>query len=198
MEYNISDVGKRVKKRRKELGLTQKTFIDLLREKGIKIGRNTLSAFENGGQIDLDIYRLKAMSEILSCDIGFLIGEYDECKTKDAQGVRAYTGLSASSIELLSKLSEDPEGAEIIQEIDRLILDRRVIRRLHTVSVVSAGIIHSDINADNISPLRGMLEVALLDLNTQVQQYAHDTLNAEKALNMLSNAEMPKRIDSLY
>ena len=46
--YDYSKIGERIKDERKKNGLTQDELINSLRDKQIAVGRNTLSAMENG------------------------------------------------------------------------------------------------------------------------------------------------------
>ncbi len=162
----------------------------------MELKEDTLKKWETG-ENQVSILWLPAICEIAGCDYSFLFGE-SECRTRDLQGVVDFTGLSAEAIELLSGLSNDPDGIEIVREIDSLINDRRIIRRLHDVRKVSEGIIHSAPSLDSISALRGMLEIALLDLSTQVHVYASDSLNAEEAKSKLSRMEKPERKKWVY
>ena len=72
----------------------------------VPISRNTISGIENGveGKFSLDL--LLACCKLFNCDIGYLLGEYGDCKTRDEQFILDETGLSAQSVErLLSKFS---------------------------------------------------------------------------------------------
>jgi transcriptional regulator with XRE-family HTH domain len=95
-QVNWEEVGKRIKKARKELGLSQEDFAAQQ-----YIERKSLSRWENGHPISID--GLLCLCQGLKCDIGYLIGEYD-CKTKEATDIQKEIGLSEKSINNLSFL----------------------------------------------------------------------------------------------
>ena len=106
MKYNFQEIGERIRKLRKEKYKNQEDFGDALREMDVPISRNTISGIENGveGKFSLDL--LLACCKLFNCDIGYLLGEYGDCKTRDEQFILDETGLSAQSVErLLSKFS---------------------------------------------------------------------------------------------
>ena len=79
MEYNFKEIGERIREKRKSLNYNnQDDFLELLKEKGVYIGRNTLSKIENGSlpPEKFTISVMTAMCEIFNCDIGHLLGEY--------------------------------------------------------------------------------------------------------------------------
>ena len=158
----------------------------------------TLQKYENEKSTTVPtVDTLMKICEYLNCDPDYLLG-YHDGKTWGAQQVMEYTGLSVEAVELLSSLTNDPIGHEIIQIINSLILDRRIVRRLYDIKMISDGIMHSKITGENVNSIRGMLDVGLSRLNAQTQQYAYDTLNAEKALNVLTAAEESKRNNLVY
>lgn len=106
MKYNFQEIGERIRKLRKGKYKNQEDFGDALREMDVPISRNTISGIENGveGKFSLDL--LLACCKLFNCDIGYLLGEYGDCKTRDEQFILDETGLSAQSVErLLSKFS---------------------------------------------------------------------------------------------
>ncbi len=206
MQKFLESFPARVKARRAELKLTQEELAILvwpeifsdanMSEKARDTKRKCIVGYENGKfPKDPDVYF--RLCEALHCDIGYLFGER-ECSTKEIQGVKDYTGLSAESIELLSKLNNDPEGVEIVHEIDGLILDRRVIRCLHDIRIIVSGIMRSEITDKNASSIRAMLEVAILKLSTLSNLYAYDELNAESAMNRLNAAGTKEKTNLIY
>ena len=110
MEYNYTKIGERIKELRKEKGWNQATLIEKLSCK-TAIGRNTLSAIENGNAKHFELTLLTAMCELFNCNIGYLLCEYDDCKTYDNQLVHDYTGLSQDTIFNLREIASVPESA---------------------------------------------------------------------------------------
>jgi len=60
----IYEIGSRVAKRRKEMGLTQQELCDY-----VKISRATLSGFENGGKIGLSLVKLGILLDRLGLEV---------------------------------------------------------------------------------------------------------------------------------
>lgn len=82
MKYNYKGIGSRISKERKAAGFkSQQAFIDYLHQKyGYSIGRNTLSAIENGKTGHYDCELLYILCDIFNCEMWYLLCEY-ECKT---------------------------------------------------------------------------------------------------------------------
>lgn len=102
MKYNFLEIGKRIRDERKKVA-NQETFIDMLAEYGVHIGRNTLSDIENGKCADcLRVDFLAACCDIFSCDMGFLLCDPNyTCRKRDASEIEAMTGLSENAIRTL-------------------------------------------------------------------------------------------------
>lgn len=104
MKYNYVEIGERIRKERLKNGWSQDVFIEKLSDYGAKIGRNTLSNIESG--IDkaknLKLNVLVAMSELFDCEIGYLLGEYNQ-KTKEEQIITNEINLSHKSIVYLKE-----------------------------------------------------------------------------------------------
>lgn len=100
MKYSYKEIGERIIAKRKELGYNQYEFIDILDTKyNIKIGRNTLSKIENGDmppqKISMALFI--AMCDIFNCDIGYLLGEYNE-RTRNEKIIQEEIHLSNKAI----------------------------------------------------------------------------------------------------
>jgi transcriptional regulator with XRE-family HTH domain len=136
MNYNLIEIGKRIKDERRKLDPSdprfkdaiieikrKKTFIsqtdlmNILSENyGItrRTNRNIISALENGkplgGELDLDT--LMAMSDIFKCDIGYLLGEYST-RTREAADIQGLTGFSDLAAENLMVICGAPENGPL-------------------------------------------------------------------------------------
>lgn len=117
MEYNYEAIGKRIKELRKEKKWSQDQLIEVLQNK-VPIGRNTLSAIENGNAKHFELSLLTSLCEIFECEMGYLLCEYS-CKTRVSTDIHALTGLSESAIGTLRNLTENE-----ITFLDRLLEDR--------------------------------------------------------------------------
>ena len=124
MEYNFVKIGDRIRQMRKEKFGNQEDFIEALGEKGVPIGRNKISAIENGEQSQFTLPFLLACCNLFNCDMGHLLGEYN-CKTRDMQFIHDETGLSEESISLLKSGKKWGLGQENAKVIDKLLHDYR-------------------------------------------------------------------------
>ncbi len=96
MDYNLKIMGERIKTQRKELGLSQFELSGML-----SCDRGVLGKYEKGERIPpLDL--LFRMCEKFDCELGYLLGEYDE-KTRTNTDICKETGLNETAISLLKK-----------------------------------------------------------------------------------------------
>ena len=88
------DIGKRIRKRREELGIRQEDIIGL--------GRSTISNYENGKISDskLKVSQLLKLCDALQCDPDFLLC-FDDYENRDMRFIGRQTGLSAEALKLL-------------------------------------------------------------------------------------------------
>lgn len=105
-EYSFEAIGKQIAKERKQRKISQDGFIELLNQRGISIGRNRLSAIENGKDSSFSLNELFSICDIFQCDAGFLLGEYEE-KTQDKHFIHQQTGLTETAIDFLRPHSQD-------------------------------------------------------------------------------------------
>lgn len=97
---------------RENIGLSQLSCSEKL-----GISRDTLSKWENDHRKP-DIDELKTMCELFDCDADYLLGNIDE-RSHDTRKMMNKTGLSESSIELLSRwnVEASPQVAKVIDFI---------------------------------------------------------------------------------
>lgn len=99
MKYDFAEIGNRVRTLRKKQYGSQDDFIEALNNQcSLRISRNTISAIENGNEGSFSLDFLLAACTLFECDMGYLLGEYGECKTRDEQFIHNQTGLSEKSI----------------------------------------------------------------------------------------------------
>lgn len=130
MEYDYAKIGERIRVLRKDKDLSQDALIDELAKKNIKIGRNTLSAIENGNAQKCELSLLKALSEIFRCDIGHILCEY-EGPTPELGYIQKYTGLSLNSVETLHELTTKEESIQnVTYKVINSLLDWILLEQL--------------------------------------------------------------------
>ncbi|MCI9602102.1 MAG: helix-turn-helix transcriptional regulator [Lachnospiraceae bacterium] len=103
MKYNYKKIGRRIKETRKAKGFSQERLMNALRDNQIPVGRNTLSAMENGVFESFSFQVLSGIATLCDCEIGYLLCEYD-CKTFDNSQIYKKTGLSDNAINGLQLL----------------------------------------------------------------------------------------------
>ena len=110
MEYSLKLIGKTIAQARKSKGWSQDRLIEELSMLGVAIGRNRLSAIEQGKETKepIGVDFLLAICKLLDMDIGHLFGEYRE-KTREVYEISAFTGLSEASINTLHQLATLPD-----------------------------------------------------------------------------------------
>lgn len=112
MKYNYVEIGKRIREERTAKKWSQDKLCD-----EVKISRNTLSALENGEPKKLDFQVLLDLCNLFDCEMGYLLCEYDECKTRDDQFIFEQTGLKRESINVLKEINSDPKNYSHIVEL---------------------------------------------------------------------------------
>ena len=98
----LKSIGKRIKDNRKRLGLTQKELLEkvYLSEKSVA----SLRKWENGERLP-DLDTLARMAEVFECDIGYLLGDYDEANFPTHK-ICELTGLSEPAVSRLCRMEE--------------------------------------------------------------------------------------------
>lgn len=113
--YNPILLGERIRKARKEAGLTQAQFAHALNmsEESLK----TIGRWEKGEQTPkLDV--LMKMCEIFGCEAGYLLGEFS-LPTRDETDIQEATGLSQKAIDKLLEMRQ--KNANIFPYLDQII-----------------------------------------------------------------------------
>lgn len=111
MEYNFQEIGDRIRNLRKASKKNQDDLVDALREVGAPTSRNTISGIENGDGDKLSLEILLGCCRLFGCDMGYLMGEYGDCKTRDNQFIHDQTGLSEKSIKRMVSSAGDCQNA---------------------------------------------------------------------------------------
>ena len=111
MNYNLKIIGGRIKTQRKELGLSQDALSEIL-----NCDRGVLGKYEKGERIpplDLLLY----MCDKFDCDLGYLLGEYEE-KTRVNADICKETGLDEEAIVFLKKMLSYKIGDSFSSPVD--------------------------------------------------------------------------------
>lgn len=77
MEYDLNNMGSRIRERREAKGLTQDDIVNI-----VGVGKTTISAYENG-KVDISISRLVDLANVLETTVSYLIGETDDPRPKE-------------------------------------------------------------------------------------------------------------------
>ena len=152
MKYNYVNIGERIKAERKRHHWTQEMLIEILNhQQNCAVGRNTLSAIENGSPTTCSLELLASLCDLFNCEIGYLLCEdgYEQ-KTRKDTDVYKETGLSYEAIKALQHISE-PKLRHIL---DRILVDESFPVILNDIQIASecrqsrARKIRSDWNGD--------------------------------------------------
>lgn len=103
INVNYSTFGSRLKKARRDKGLTQNGLSDK-----IGICRDTLVKWERDAASP-DLKLVVELCKILDCDIGYFVGEYDT-KKRVSDDLCSLTGLSEGAAKKLSELSKEEKS----------------------------------------------------------------------------------------
>lgn len=117
--YNHTAIGARIRQCRKEAGYSQKNLVSALQDIDAGIKVDGLRNLEYGKFGDLRLSQVLGLCEVLHCDIGYLLCEYDS-KTLAADEITAYTGLSEQAINNLHALSNG--DIQIKRASDRYVI----------------------------------------------------------------------------
>lgn len=106
MNINYKEVGKRIKSRRKQLGLTQKQLGEL-----VELSEGSVSRYESGSIKDAPTQKLNDFAKALSIEVAWIIGFKPE------------TDKFQLAIDLANKIQEldDEIGIELIGIFDKFI-----------------------------------------------------------------------------
>ena len=106
MKINYKEVGKRIKARRKQLGLTQKQLAEL-----VDLSEGSVSRYESGSIKDAPTQKLNDFARALSVEVAYIIGFKPE------------TDKFQLAIELVNKIQEldDETGIEVIDIFSKFV-----------------------------------------------------------------------------
>jgi transcriptional regulator with XRE-family HTH domain len=106
------DICKRLRERRNQLGLTQDQLLDKISavSNGDMIWDQKKMSYLETGRQPPRIEEIKVLASALECDVGYLVGDYEEKTWGKAETV-SLTGLSEKSIDALCAMKErDPSA----------------------------------------------------------------------------------------
>lgn len=116
MRYDLLRIGERIRMIREKENISQETLAEKFH-----ISRNTLSKIENGVEKDgrplVTFKFLLEFGEHFNCDMGYLLGEYEE-KTKVNADICKETGLDEEAIAFLKKMLSYKIGDSFSPPVD--------------------------------------------------------------------------------
>lgn len=104
MKYDKNAIGKRIRKERETLGLSQTEFAKLLKFK--ESSRQVIGNWEKGKVLPHFEYMLE-MCKVFNCELGYLLCEYD-CKTRVTTDIVKATGLTEDAVNRLIAINNSP------------------------------------------------------------------------------------------
>lgn len=108
MELNQEAIGRRIRKEREKINLSQAKFAKALELE--ESSRQFVAKWEKGKALPHLSYMYK-MCELFECELGYLLCEYD-CKTRVATDIKKATGLTEDAINRLIDINNSPvQGA---------------------------------------------------------------------------------------
>ncbi len=119
MKYNFKEIGNRIRAFRQSKGWSQNEFIAQLNQKCyLSISRNTISKIEGGNRDNFTLELLLSVCELFNCDMGYILGEYGDCNTRDAQFIYESTGINGENVGRLqafniSKATKSKEASRV-------------------------------------------------------------------------------------
>ena len=106
MEYK--EIGKRIKRRRKELGLNQEELASLL-----ECRKQNISEYELGKRDGLNLKKLEQIAYHLKTDLKYLLGYDDKENIHISRSLKEFL----SDKELLNRLNVIPEEIEFLKTV---------------------------------------------------------------------------------
>ena len=106
MELNYTEIGLRIRSRRKQLNLTQKELGEI-----VGLSEGSVSRYESGSLKDIPMQNLNDFAKALNVEIAWLVGFKSE--TKKYQAVH-------ECMERIQKLDDD-KCFELIESINKII-----------------------------------------------------------------------------
>lgn len=119
LEYNLTEIGERLKKERKEYGFkSHDALCDYIKENNYRsFKRQTISKWEQGKECPpLDV--LLTLCKLYNCEVGYLLCEYD-CKYRENTNIKETIGLTEENIEYLKRIKNN--NSKFINSINFLI-----------------------------------------------------------------------------
>ncbi len=114
-------VSERLRRRRRELGLTQKEVVARLRRLGVNTNNKTVSSLEHGA--GLDLCKLPEVARALDCTLTYLVGLTDDPARWEPDSTKWTTIVPSTRAE--PTRAESPPGADLPWILGPLDLTRQ-------------------------------------------------------------------------
>lgn len=134
MKYNYVDIGNRIRNERKSIGYSQDDLINELKERGISVSRNTISAIESGKTNHYDSDLLFALCDLFNCELGYLLCEYD-CKTGRNTDICSDIGLTENAVNVLRNIYSDNRQTSHTNIISTILESESLYDTLELISL---------------------------------------------------------------
>ncbi len=122
-------VGERIETERTEKGWSRKELLPKI-YKSIE-SHKTLTAWESGKRLP-DLDSLARMAELFECDVGYLIGDYDE-RTRDGTDIAKASGLDKAAADKLVAMKDDESA---ILSLNTLFTSDSFLEMLHLLQTL--------------------------------------------------------------
>lgn len=113
-------IGSRIEEQRRNLSLTQEALSEAVSlilhpEDDKRVTRQLVARWENGESVP-KLQDSIALCKIFKCEIGYLIGDYDE-PTRTQTDIKEATGLSSEAVQALLRLKNNKDKSDILSQI---------------------------------------------------------------------------------
>jgi len=173
VKYNWELIGKRIKKERDNLSLTQEGLSEKL-----GTSRQLISRWEKAVSPPI-LEDLLKLSEIFNCELGYILCEYD-CKTKEVTEINTVTGLSENAISVLSYM-KTTSIAESVSSLNKILESEKFYDLIRTIHLHALNFNHDKINLNqgNISQVADVLGCTQNEVKKYLESTSKSTIESD-------------------
>lgn len=115
MKYNKEKIAQRIKDERIKAGLTQQELADTVFH-----DRQLIIKWEKGDSFP-SLEDMLNLCNVFHCELGYLLCEFDDCKTYDEQFCHEFLGISPDSVSRLIEWKNSPQKSKKLYGLDVLL-----------------------------------------------------------------------------
>lgn len=115
MKYNKEKIAQRIRKERIAAGLTQQELAD-----AVFHDRQLIIKWERGTSFP-SLEDMVNLCDIFNCELGYLLCEFDDCKTYDEQFCHDFLGISPDSVSKLIEWKNSTQKSKNLYGLDVLL-----------------------------------------------------------------------------